>query len=153
MKNLKQTSNLTLGNYRSSTSLSSASNISSLHPSILSPLNPWYITGFSDGESCFSLDIKKKIKTGWRVEARFQICLHEKDRALLEMIRAYFGGIGNITKQENFVHYQVFAQKDISIIIAHFDKYKLITNKLIDYILFKQAFDLSQRTSHSRRFS
>jgi hypothetical protein len=76
------------------------------------------------------------------------ICLHEKDRALLEMIRAYFGGIGNITKQGNFIHYQVFSQKDISIIIAHFDKYSLITNKLADYTLFKQAFELIKNKEH-----
>jgi hypothetical protein len=64
------------------------------------------------------------------------------------MIRAYFGGIGSITKQVNFIHYQVFTQKEISIIIDHFDKYKLITNKLADFILFKQAFELISRKEH-----
>ena len=64
------------------------------------------------------------------------------------MIRAYFGGIGNIAKQGNYIIYQVFSQKDIPIIIAHFDKYKLITNKLADYILFKQAFELIKNKEH-----
>jgi hypothetical protein len=123
---------------------------STLNPSVLSPFDPWFITGFLDGEACFSLEIRKnnQLKAGWRVEARFKICLHEKDRVLLEMIRGYFGGIGNIAKQENFFNYQVFTQKDIFIIIAHFDKYPLITQKRADYILFKQAFDLIYRKEH-----
>ncbi|KAG0121835.1 homing endonuclease, partial [Tuber indicum] len=56
-------------------------------------LNPYYITGFSDAEACFSIGIKKnpKSKIGWTVTVNFAIHLHYKEKALLEQIQLYFG--------------------------------------------------------------
>ena len=36
-------------------------------------INPWFITGFSDGEGCFHLSITKnqELKIGWRVRIFF----------------------------------------------------------------------------------
>jgi len=34
------------------------------------------------------------------------------------------------------------------LVIDHFDKYPLITHKLADYLLFKQAFELVNRKEH-----
>jgi hypothetical protein len=61
-------------------------------------LNPNYVTGFSDGESWFDVRISqnKKCSTGWVVEAILQITLHEKDLALLELIKASLKGVGQI---------------------------------------------------------
>lgn len=55
-------------------------------------INPWFITGFSDAEACFTLSIIKndQRKVGWRVFHSFQITLHRKDIALLEQIQSYF---------------------------------------------------------------
>ena len=57
-------------------------------------LNPWWLTGFVDGEGCFSIDIirDKRLKTGWQAKLRFSIGLHKKDKALLENIQDYLGG-------------------------------------------------------------
>lgn len=38
--------------------------------------------------------------------------------------------------------------KELKVIIDHFDKYPLISQKRADYILFKQAFDLISRKEH-----
>jgi hypothetical protein len=38
--------------------------------------------------------------------------------------------------------------KELQLIIYHFDKYPLITKKLADYNLFKQAFNLIKRKEH-----
>ena len=63
-------------------------------------LNLWFITGFTDGEGCFLIDINenKNYSTGWRVQARFKIELHQKDIAVLELIKNFFKGTGSITK-------------------------------------------------------
>jgi hypothetical protein len=63
-------------------------------------LHPYFITGFADGESCFILNVNKSpdSSTGYRVKATFQISLSSKDRALLEEIQIYFGGIGYMYK-------------------------------------------------------
>jgi hypothetical protein len=113
-------------------------------------LNPHSVTGFSDGEACFILSIlKSRTKSGFSVVVRFKISLHEKDRALLESLKAYFNGVGSITKHgENAIQYRVNSQKDLMIIIDHFYKYPLITQKWADYALFKHAFNLISSKEH-----
>src|SRR6266699_5826506 len=82
------------------------------------------------------------------LEARFQIGLHKKDIAILELIRNYFGG-GNILKQgKDSVQYRVYFQDSVNLIIPHFDKYQLITHKRIDYELFKQVVNLMKNKEH-----
>ncbi|RPB17846.1 hypothetical protein L211DRAFT_895080, partial [Terfezia boudieri ATCC MYA-4762] len=56
-------------------------------------LHPYFITGFSDAESSFCIKVVKdrRSKLGYSAKLVFQIGLHKKDLALLNMIRAYFG--------------------------------------------------------------
>ncbi len=113
-------------------------------------LHPWYLTGFVDAEGSFLIIIRKNnnLKIGWNVELRFQISLHEKDAALLEQIKKYFG-VGSVKKEgAQVVKYYVLSIKDISVIISHFDKYTLHTQKRADYELFKQAFSIILSKEH-----
>ena len=52
-------------------------------------LNFLWVTGFWDGEGCFTVSIVKdhRQKLGWVVQPRFQIGLHSRDKALLEVIK------------------------------------------------------------------
>ena len=56
-------------------------------------LDPLFVTGFTDGECCFSIRIRrsKNIKIGWLVELKYVITLHKRDKALLEQIKNLFG--------------------------------------------------------------
>lgn len=102
------------------------------------------VTGFTDAEGCFGLYIykNKNYKTGWSINLVFQISLHEKDINLLEQFKLYFG-VGGISKHGSAsLKYSVRSHKDMKIIIDHFDKFPLITNKLKDYKLFKLAYIL-----------
>lgn len=113
-------------------------------------LSSWFITGLSDGESCFYVGIPKnnKSKLGWTVELIFTITLHIKDRGILEQIKSYFG-VGYITKHgSNTNQYRVKSIKDLEVIINHFEKYPLTSQKLGDYLLFKMVFDLIKSKEH-----
>jgi len=44
--------------------------------------------------------------------------------------------------------YTVYLMKDLSVIIAHFDNYPLLTQKRADFELFKQIFELISRKEH-----
>lgn len=113
-------------------------------------LNSWFLTGFSDAESCFSIKIQPnaKLKTKWRVRPVFSITLHLKDLAILEDIQNTLG-VGKISKSgKKAVIYAVDSIKDIPVIINHFDKYPLITAKLSDYLIFKNCFEIIQRKEH-----
>jgi len=126
-------------------------NIKNTSPLRGAELNPFFVTGFSDGEACFHLAIGKnpKYKNGYYVNPGFSIVLHKKDQSLLEKIQAYFAGIGTIRKQgDKFIQFRVFSIEDLKVIIDHFEKYPLITQKQIDYKLFKKALELIKNKEH-----
>ena len=111
---------------------------------------PWWITGFTDAEGCFTLAPVRnnKLKLGWGVNIAFTIGLHAKDLAMLEEIKNYFG-VGCINKHgSNSVLWRVQSMQEIAKIIEHFDKYPLITQKLADYLLWKEVILMMERKEH-----
>ena len=99
-----------------------------------SKLNPFYVTGFSDGEACFHLAIgvNPRYKIGYYVNPGFIISIHKKDEELLRRIQAFFGGIGVIKQSattRNTVEFRVLSINDLNVLIEHFDQYPLITKK------------------------
>lgn len=50
------------------------------------------MTGFTDGEGCFLVNIRfqPKIKVGYSIELVFKIALHSKDKVLLDLALAYY---------------------------------------------------------------
>ena len=117
-------------------------------------LNPLFISGFSDAESSFVITILKnpRYKIGWNVQVRFQIKLHEKDRALLLLIQEYFNNIGYISKinDKSTVEFRVSDITNLNnLIIPHFEKYLLLTNKYKDLQIFKQIVLLMLENKHT----
>ena len=107
-------------------------------------MNPWFVTGFWDAEGCFNIITYRnnKMKIGWLVAPRFSIILHERDKPLLEQIKNFFG-VGCIIKSgSKSIQFQVVSVKDFRVIIDHFDKYPLITEKCSNFKLFKKLFQL-----------
>jgi hypothetical protein len=115
------------------------------------PLDPWFITGFVDGEGSFMIRVRKnpKYRIGFVVEVYFSITLHKKDQKILEDIQSYFG-VGKIRNDVNDkVKFRVESLKDIvSKIIPHFEKYSLITQKLGDYLLFRDVVNMMINKEH-----
>jgi hypothetical protein len=64
-------------------------------------------------------------------------------------LKNYFGGIGSLSRQNNAVKYSVAGIKDLnSIIIPHFEKYKLLTQKGADFIMFKRIIEIMKNNGH-----
>jgi hypothetical protein len=113
-------------------------------------LNPWFLSGFTDAEGCFSIGIRPdaKLKIKWRVLPVFIIKLHKKDLSILEDIKKTLH-IGKIRKSgENCVQYVVESFKELQVIVNHFDNYPLVTAKVSDFLLFKQCFDMIKNGEH-----
>jgi LAGLIDADG endonuclease len=107
--------------------------------------SPWFITGFTDAEGYFGINMftneRALAKTGIRF--RFRIELHSKDIVLLCAIKNFFK-VGNISKiRKNKLHF-IFEVSSIdeinNVIIPFFDKYPLKGSKYFDYILWRDAF-------------
>ena len=119
--------------------------------SIPKALNPWFITGLIDGEGSFYITIfrNNEYKLGWQVQAIFSITLHSRDEYLLLQLQNYFCGIGSLGRQKNAVKYSVAGIKDLkTILIPHFEKYNLLTQKGADFILFKQVVEIINNKAH-----
>jgi hypothetical protein len=105
-------------------------------------LNPYWVTGFTDAEVCFYVRVakSKNYKTGWLIQACFQLGLHIRDKYLLLQIKSFFNETGSIYKINNkAIIYQVRNLDEITkAIIPYFEKYPLITkNKVIFFCLKK----------------
>jgi len=113
-------------------------------------LNPYYLTGFTDAEGCFLINIQKRsdVLLGYSVSLSFKIKLHSKDKELLDKIFNFFN-VGKIyIRKDGYIEYNVNSIKDIEVIIEHFNNYPLITQKLSDYNIFKLVFEYIKSKKH-----
>lgn len=117
---------------------------------LINKLDPWFLTGFADAEGCFSFAIKadKKSKLKWRTSPFFVIKLHIKDIAILQLIKETLM-VGKIrTSGLNSAQYVVESIKELQVIVDHFNKYPLITEKVSDFLIFKKCFEIIKQREH-----
>lgn len=113
-------------------------------------LNPWYITGYADAESCFNIHLVKNSTNliGWQVQARFILEVNLKDLDSLYKIQTFFNGIGSISVTKKVARYSIQGINDIVNIVNHFDKYCLQSSKQIDFALWKQCVEIILNKKH-----
>lgn len=117
-------------------------------------LSPQWITGFCDGESCFSIKIAKDItrKHQIKINPSFSIELHKKDIYILYMFKNFFNAGSIIERVRDGKPSAIYSVQSIKIlykiIIPHFKKYPLLTQKKIDFILFNDAVEILYTNKH-----
>ncbi len=99
-------------------------------------LDPWYISGFCDGEAVFTYS-----RMGGSFALYFAIRQREDNRQIVEDIQQYFNYIGKIyvskesalTKNSGFskasAYFRVTRIDELKVVLGHFDKYPLQSNK------------------------
>lgn len=75
--------------------------------------------------------------------------LHKRDLALLNRLQEFFG-VGRVyIAQRDSAALRVESLRDLTeVIIPHFNKYPLITQKQADFLLFKQVVEIMNRGEH-----
>ncbi len=126
-----------------------------------------WITGFVDGEGCFSIGfikqadkqekdrVRRGYKTGYQVTHEFVVTQGEKSLTSLAILQEYFG-VGKIfvnrrhdNHKENLYRYAVRNRQDlIKVIIPFFKKYSLQTSKQDDFEKFAQCVEMLERQEH-----
>ncbi|MFH0877048.1 MAG: LAGLIDADG family homing endonuclease [Candidatus Omnitrophota bacterium] len=108
-------------------------------------LDPWFVTGFSDGEAAFTFS-----RSGEVFALYFSITQREDNGAIVEKIRSYFGGIGKIYHRKEILprknsghtkpttYFRVCKQKELMVIIDHFDKFPLRSKKQEAYLVWRE---------------
>ena len=120
-------------------------------------LDPWFVTGFTDGEGCFALYVRKdrqkrknSIVTYYRWQVDFAFTLRGDDIEVLENIRDFFDcGTVSVSKANNAINkihnfglcgYHIVVPTDlVKKVFPHFEKYPLRSKKRNDFELWKKA--------------
>ena len=119
-----------------------------------------WITGFTDGEGCFSVSLIKNrtTKLGWQVFPEFVVTQGEKSLTALELIKNYFG-CGKIfinrrhdNHNENLYRFCVRSFVDLdSKIVPFFKKNKLRTAKSNDFLIFVEILKKMKKKVHFKQ--
>lgn len=114
-----------------------------------------YITGFVDGEGCFSISFSKreKMKMGIEVRPSFSVSQHRRNKEIILFLQRYFkcGGVRYSKRDQNF-KYEVRSISDLmKIIIPHFKKFPLMTTKKNDFEKFEKICELIHKNLHMSR--
>ena len=120
-------------------------------------LNPFWLTGFTDGEGCFSISIfkNKTLKSGYQIFPEFVLTQGAKSLETLEKVQKFFG-CGRIYENkrydnhnESLYKYCVRNKTDLTQkICPFFKKYTLQTAKKHDFELFLQGLEIIERGEH-----
>ena len=111
-----------------------------------------YITGFTDGEGCFSISFSKreKMKLGIEIRPSFSVSQHRRNKEIILYLQKFFqcGGVRYSRRDQNF-KYEVRSIADlVKKIIPHFEKYELQTSKKDDFNAFKEICRLIHANQH-----
>jgi LAGLIDADG endonuclease len=113
---------------------------------------PEYITGYVDGEGCFTVTFNRKPKAllGWEFRPSFSVSQNEDRRQVLDLIKKYFGcGFIRRDWSDKTVKFEVRDHNDLTKkIIPHFEKFCLISAKHNDFMIFKKICEIIDSREH-----
>ena len=119
------------------------------------PLDPWFVTGLTDGEGCFciSLAIRAKLRTRLEVRPSFALSLNEKDLQLLEDLQAFFAcGWIRESKNDRTFKYEVRSIGDLAgKILPHFERFPLQGRKARSCAGFSHVCRMMEQGHHLQR--
>ncbi len=119
------------------------------------PLDPWYVTGLTEGEGCFcvSLAVRAKLRTGLEVRPSFSLSLNEKDLGLLEGLKAFFDcGWIRESKGDRTFKYEARSIGDLAgIILPHFERFPLRGYKARSCAGFSRVCRMVEQGDHLQR--
>lgn len=114
-------------------------------------LDPNWVTGFTDGEGTFYVGINKNstMTIGYQVLPEFRIVQHKKDIKLLYKLKDFFQAGSVRVNHGDRYELRIRSLEHINnIIIPHFDKYPLMTQKKFDFLKFKHIINLMNQNTH-----
>lgn len=116
-------------------------------------LDPWWITGITDSEGCFSVYIKKpeNLKSSHKITLEFKITQKEHSEKILYEILSFFG-VGSVVidnRRTNTKKYHVTSIKYIiETIVPHFNKYPCLTSKFLNFKDWAKIAELVSNKEH-----
>ena len=114
-------------------------------------LDPNWVSGFVDGEGTFYVGINKNdtMKIGYQVLPEFRVVQHKKDIKVLYALKEFFGaGVVRINHDTRY-ELRIRSLDHINnLVLPHFNKYSLITQKKFDFLKFQEIINLMNQDEH-----
>ena len=118
-------------------------------------LDPWYVTGLTEGEGCFcvSFAIRAKLRTGLEARPSFSLSLNRKDRPLLEDLQHFFDcGWIRESRSDRTFKFEVRSARDlIGSVVPHFEEFPLSGDKARSFRGFSQVCRMVWQGDHLKR--
>jgi hypothetical protein len=114
-----------------------------------------YITGYADGEGCFTVSIapREKILVRWEVRPSFSVSQNRDRAEVLLLLEDYFG-CGSIRpdRSDRTLKWETRRLVDIlDRVIPHFERYPLLSSKRLDFEAFATICKMMGRGAHLSR--
>jgi hypothetical protein len=114
-----------------------------------------YISGYADGEGCFTVSISPRatLVAGWEVRPSFSVSQNGDRAEVLHVLQAYFG-CGSIRpdRSDRTVKWETRRLEDLlERVIPHFESYPLVSGKAVRLRAFRERVspDGGRRTPKS----
>jgi hypothetical protein len=127
---------------------------------VRSDAGPWssreflsaYISGFVDGEGCFTVSIspRGKLRVGWEVRPSFSVSQNGDRAEVLYALKAFFG-CGSIRpdRSDKTLKWETRRLEDIlECVIPHFERWPLMSGKRHDFESFASVCRLMAADEH-----
>ena len=114
-----------------------------------------YISGYVDGEGCFTVSIspRAKLRAGWEVRPSFSVSQNGDRAEVLYALQAYFG-CGSIRpdRSDRTLKWETRRLEDIlERVIPHFERWPLMSGKHHDFERFASVCRLMAAGEHRNR--
>ena len=114
-----------------------------------------YISGYVDGEGCFSISFSKRDKflVGWETKPSFSVSQNEDRAQILFLMQKVFKcGFIRRDYSDKTLKYEVRSLNDLIYkIIPHFEKFPLLSDKRNDFKNFKSVCLSMERNLHTEK--
>ena len=120
-----------------------------------STLDPWFVTGLTEGEGCFcvSFQLRSRLRTGLEVRPSFALALNERDARLIEDLQIFFGcGWIRRSRGDRTLKYESRSTRELlGSIVPHFERYPLRGSKAQSFSGFAQICRMIEQGDHLER--
>ena len=118
-------------------------------------LDPWYVTGLTEGEGCFCISFSLRARLRARLEVRpsFSLSLNEKDRPLLADLQAFFDcGWIRQSRSDRTYKYEVRSIENLLTgVLPHFERFPLAGSKARSFRGFSDVCRMIGQGDHLER--
>jgi hypothetical protein len=120
--------------------------------SLQRPIHPEWVTGFIDGEGCFSISFSKRSHLRVGIEAKPSLAVGQNlsSRPVMEEVCRYFESpLTQLWIDKQIVKYETRSLKHLrEVVIPHFEKHPLRSYKAEDFFKFREVVELMTKGRH-----